>query len=321
VTALVARFHAGPVHTYAIHFGPEHPNELAFSGLVAEHSHTRHHVVGFSGQQVFDQLEETIRALDDPIGDPLTVPNLLLGRAAAQDTNVILNGEGGDPCFGGPKNLPMLLHEIYSPGCDREVAYLRSYRRCYDDLPRLLTPEVQAQLLQDEPQEAILTPFFSNPSMHHYLNKLMHINVRLKGADHILTKVNNLTTANRLLGRSPLFDRRVVETSFAIPPTYKLAGTKEKAVLKSAVADLLPDIIVQRPKSGMRVPVQNWFKNELNRYTHGILLSRTSRIQPYINQNLVRDWLANRGNLLPRHGSKLWLLVTLEVWLRVQEES
>ena len=67
---------------------------------------------------------ETMAALDDPIGDPLTVPNLLLGRAAAQDTDVILNGEGSDPCFGGPKNLPMLLHELYTPDESREVAYL-----------------------------------------------------------------------------------------------------------------------------------------------------------------------------------------------------
>lgn len=320
VTALVARFHAGPIHTYAIHFGHEHPNELAFSGLVAEHCGTHHHILGFSGQQIYEKLEETIRLLDDPIGDPLTVPNLLLGQAAVLDTNIILNGEGGDPCFGGPKNLPMLLHEIYTPESDRRIAYLRSYRRCYDDLPLLLTPEVQTQLLRAEPQEATLTPFFSNPHMSHYLNKLMHMNVRLKGADHILTKVNNLTTANRLLGRSPLFDKRIVEASFATPPIYKLSGTKEKAVLKSAVADLLPDIIVQRPKSGMRVPVQSWFKYELNRFAHGMLLNRTSRIRPYINQNLIREWLSYRGNLWPRHGSKLWLLLTLEVWLRGQED-
>jgi asparagine synthase (glutamine-hydrolysing) len=51
-----------------------------------------------------------------------------------------------------------------------------------------------------------------------------------------------------------------------------------------------------------------------------MLLSRTSRIRPYINQDLIRDWLSYRDNLYPRHGSKLWLLLTLEVWLRVQEE-
>ncbi|HEY9843484.1 MAG TPA: asparagine synthase-related protein, partial [Candidatus Obscuribacterales bacterium] len=37
-------------------------------------------------------------------------------------------------------------------------------------------------------------------------------------------------------------------------------GTVEKYILKQAVADLLPDHILHRPKSGMQVPVELWFK-------------------------------------------------------------
>ena len=155
--------------------------------------------------------------------------------------------------------------------------------------------------------------------MLHYINKLMHINVRLKGADQILTKVSNLTQANGLLGRSPLFDRRIVDASFAIPPEYKLAGVVEKAVLKRAVADLLPEAVLTRPKSGMLVPVQGWFRQELRRFASDLLLDRRARIRPYINREIIKQWFAYRGNLWPRHGVKLWLLLTLEVWLRAQE--
>jgi asparagine synthase (glutamine-hydrolysing) len=145
------------------------------------------------------------------------------------------------------------------------------------------------------------------------------MNVRLKGADQILTKVANLTSAVGLLGRSPLFDRRVVEASFSIPPALKLAGAEEKAVLKAAVADLLPEAILTRPKSGMLVPVQGWFRRELRRFARGVLLDRRARTRPYLNPELVREWLAYRGNVWPRHGVKLWLLLTLELWLRAQE--
>ena len=319
VTALAAIYAPGKVHTYAINFGAKYPNELAFSSLVAEHCGTCHHVLTLTGKEVGGMLPETMTALDDPIGDPLTVPNLMLGRRAAQDTGVILNGEGGDPCFGGPKNHSMFLHDLYPREESRESAYLRSYQKCYDDLPALLSPEVQSVLAKGEPQEALLTPFLSNPGMSNYLNKLMHINVRLKGADHILTKVSNLTQANGLLGRSPLFDRRIVDASFGIPPEYKLAGVTEKAVLKRAVSDLLPQSIVNRPKSGMLVPVQAWFRGELRKFASGLLMDRRARIRPYINQEVVRRWLDYRGNLWPRHGIKLWLLLTLEVWLRAQE--
>ena len=319
VTALAARDAPGPVHTYAIHFGEKYPNELAFSSLVAEHCGTQHHILTLPGKQIREAFLETMSALDDPIGDPLTIPNFLLGRAAVQDTDVILNGEGGDPCFGGPKNLPMLLHELYTPAGHREAAYLRSYQKCYDDLPRLLTPEVQTALRKEEPQEALLTPFLTDAKMPHFLNRLMCINVLLKGSDHILTKVNNLTTANGLMGRSPLFDRRIVDASFAIPPTYKLSGAEEKLVLKRAVADLLPEVILTRPKSGMLVPVQGWFKRDLRRFARRLLLSRRARTRSYFNREVVREWFSYRGNIWPRHGVKLWLLLTLEVWLRAQE--
>jgi asparagine synthase (glutamine-hydrolysing) len=319
VTALAARLHAGPVHTYAIHFGEQYRNELEFSSMVAAHCRTQHHVIELTGSQIRENIVESIAALDDPIGDPLTTPNLILGRMAARDCSVILNGEGGDPCFGGPKNLPMMLHEVYS-GAMRETAYLRAYQKCYDDLPRLLTLETQTQLVKCEPQEAAFTPYFGPESgMNSYLNRLMLTNTLLKGADNILTKVNNLTSANNLIGRSPLFDRRIVEVSFAIPPEHKLAAGVEKAILKRAVADLLPEPILTRPKSGMLVPVQGWFRKDLKRMARGLLLSRSARIRPYLSQELIREWMAYRGSIWPRHGIKLWLVLTLEIWLRENE--
>ncbi len=319
ITALAARDAPGPLHTFAIHFGPEYPHELEYSDLVARHCGTRHHVIALPAKRIRETLPETLEALDDPIGDPLTTPNLILGRAAASETGVVLNGEGGDPCFGGPKNLPMLLHELYGQE-DRAGAYLRAFQKCYDDLPRLLRPDVQTAL-RAAPPEALFAPLLDHEAAGHYLNRLMYVNTRFKGADHILTKVSNLTSACGLVGRSPLFDRRVVSASFTIPPQFKLSGASEKAVLKRAVADLLPEVILTRPKSGMLVPVQGWFARDLRPMARSLLLGRRARIRPYLDQTLVREWLEGRPHLRPRAGVKLWLLLTLELWLRVNERD
>jgi asparagine synthase (glutamine-hydrolysing) len=329
VTAIAARQRAGagagaPFHSYAIHFGAGFPNELDFSAMVARHCGTRHRVLELPASLIKKHLAESIAALDDPIGDPLTVPNLLLGKAARNDVGVILNGEGGDPLFGGPKNGPMLLHELYAGGDEagRIDAYFRSYQKCYDDLGRLLTPAVSTRLTDHPPLSALLDPFLADDraTMRQYLNRLMQINVDLKGADQILTKVSNLTTACGLVGHSPLFDVRVAEAAFAIPAIYKRAGAMEKAVLKAAVADLLPDAILTRPKSGMQVPVQRWFQRDLRRFAAGLLLSRTSRIRPYLRQDVIKEWLDYRTTQpFARQGVKLWLVLTLEIWLRENE--
>jgi asparagine synthase (glutamine-hydrolysing) len=309
ITALVAKFHNAPVHTYSIHFGENCPNELAFSSLVSNHCQTQHHILEITPNKMWDTLPITMDNLDDPIGDPLTVPNYLLAQLAKENIGVILNGEGGDPCFGGPKNQPMLLNQLYNP-LDTLSAYLASFQKCAQDLSKLFKPEA-IDIIQKEPY--IFAEDLSGNT--DYLNRLMLLNIKYKGADQILTKVNNLTRAAGLEGRSPLFDRRIVELSLQIPPQYKLYASEEKAVLKQAVTDLLPEVIIKRPKSGMMVPVQLWFREYWSRKAQHLLLSRNSAIAPYLNQKIIRDWLNYQGDIWGRYGVKLWLLVSLEIWL------
>ena len=312
VTALASKFHPAPVHTYSIHFGEKCPNELEFSSLVAKHCATQHHILEITFRQMWEQLPETMKLLDDPIGDPLTVPNLLLGRLA-RSVGVVLNGEGGDPCFGGPKNQPMLINQLYGAVTQHNSlqAYLIAFQKCASDLPQLLKPDILTAVRH---QPHVFTEDLESTAS--YLNRLMALNIKYKGADHILTKVNNLMRAAGLQGRSPLFDQRIVERSMQIPPEYKLSGVQEKAVLKQAVADLLPEQILHRPKSGMMVPVQLGFQQYWQREAKALLLNPKAAIAPNLNQSIIQQWLDYRGDTWQRYGVKLWLLASLEYWLQ-----
>ncbi len=314
ITALAAKHHVAPLHTYSIHFGDRTPHELAFSGLVAPHCQTQHHILQITFETMWQRLPEAMANLDDPIGDPLTVPNLLLGQLARQDVGVILKGEGGDPCFWGPKNQPMLINSLYGAVTHQATlqAYLVSYQKCAIGLEQL--PQLSIWAIVQSAPWVFSADLESEQS---YLNRLMALNIKFKGADQILTKVSNLTQAAGLQGRSPLFDQRIVELSMSIPPEYKLSGVEEKAVLKQAVADLLPEAIINRPKSGMMVPVQLGFREYWNREARALLLNPPAAIAPYLNQSLMRDWLDYRGDTWQRYGIKLWLLASLEIWLQV----
>lgn len=320
VTALAARLHDHPVRTYAINFGATFPNELAYSGLVAAHCGTDHTVLTFDGKTIANHLAETVALLDCPVGDPLTTPNMLLARAAARDgLSVILNGEGGDPVFGGPKNQPMLVFEFHRDDPNpavRASAYLRSYQKCYDQLDDLLTADVLAALRDAPPLERHVQPYLESPRMTSYLNRLLYTNLRTKGAHHILPKVERMTTASGIEGRSPLFAFPLVDAAFAVPPTLKLRGLQEKWVLKQAVRDLLPPTILQRPKSGMLMPVQYWLHSPLRDLTNDLLLGPQARTHGLFREHVVRDWMQHRGLVWRRHGQFIWLLITLELWLR-----
>lgn len=319
VVALARKLHSKPVHCYSIHFGNECPNELEFSSLVAKHCDAKHHIIEITPDDMWNMHSEVLSILDDPIGDPLTVPNLILGRVAREHTKVILNGEGGDPCFGGPKNQPMMLNSLYQSELDEEEnkrtitsTYLASFQKCSTDLPRLLLPHIYNETADS-------TSVFEADLLlaGHYVNKLMLINTKFKGADQILTKVNNITSALGVHGRSPLFDRRIVEASLSIPPQHKLRGAQEKAVLKSAIQDLLPQRILDRPKSGMMVPVQLWYRKYWNSMARQLLLSRKAKIAAYLDQRVIKDWLDYNGDIWGRYGVKLWLLCSLELWMQI----
>ncbi len=321
VLALAARQHRGPITAYSISFGAGHRNELPWSELVATHCGVRRVVVEASAGEVAAELDATVGALSQPNGDPLTVPNTLLFRRAAADTRCMLNGEGGDPCFGGPKNAPMLLAELLDGDVEhidplaRARSYLRAHQKCYDDLPAMLRPDLIATL-REQSMEHLVESWLREPRWPGLLDKLMAINIAFKGAHHILPKVDHLSFASGVCPRSPLFDRRVVELSLQVPGSSKRRGAVEKHLLKQAVRDLLPRAILERPKSGMMVPVEAWFQGPLRDFAAERLLDGLAQWDLF-DPRWLRSLLDGRlGGLRPRHGVKIWLLLTLEAWLR-----
>lgn len=316
VVALVRRLHDGPLDTYSVWFGPQHAHELEFSRAVAAHVGVPHHEVHVRPEHIEADFDRTVAALGEPNGDPLTVPNSLIFRAAAQRSPILFNGEGGDPCFGGPKNGPMILAALFGDAeAAPEADYLRAHQRCYDDLADLLHPDVASRLVPGA-LEAEVAPWLVDPRWPGFLDRLMAINVTWKGAHHILPKVDRLAAAEGVWPRSPLFDHRLVELAFEIPGTLKRHGAEEKWLLKRAVEDLLPASVVDRPKSGMMVPVEAWFDGPLKRWAKERLLDGLA------TWDLVdEDWTyalldGKRRGLRPRRGIKIWLLLTLESWLR-----
>ena len=308
--------------TFSVHFGAEYQRENDFVQLMVDRYRTDHHWLEIRPAHFVERLRDIIWRLDDPIGDPVTVPNYLLAQAAAQVAEIVLNGEGGDPCFGGPKNLPMLLARLYGPLPGEppngwlERNYLRAFQRCYQDLDALLDPALRREAGGDAALIGLLEPFFQTSKPQDFINKLMAMNIRLKGANLILVKVEKMTAANGVLALPPLFSRRIIETSMRCPPTTKLEGAVEKSVLKKAVRDIVPQPIIDRPKSGMMVPVRFWFQGDLRRYGEHLLSRKNLQRCGLFNPDYVKRLLNYEMEGVPglRHGLKLWMLMTFLLW-------
>lgn len=324
VTAELVRQSTKKVRTYSLHFGEKYPNELAYARLVAERLGTEHEEVLIRPKDFVGNLHDMVWHLDDPIGDPITMPNFELAKRVGSEVDFVFNGEGGDPCFGGPKNIPMLLLHWYGtkrPPLFQEKAYLASYRRAYEELEYLFTPDFRKQI-DDESLASQLTPFFECEHPRNYLDKLTAINIRLKGAHLILPKVERMLAATGRVPLSPLFSSELVRLSFQIPSVMKLRRGIEKVVIKEAYRDTLPQQIIDRPKSGMRVPVHFWFQGELRKYARKLLSPKEIKSAGIFDHRRVKQLLnysIEEGN--GRYGMRLWMLLTFEIWRHMVIEN
>jgi asparagine synthase (glutamine-hydrolysing) len=146
--------------------------------------------------------------------------------------------------------------------------------------------------------------------------------LRLKGAAQILPKVLKASAAAGIAVRSPLFDRQLAELAFSLPPAMKLKGSIEKYVLKQAVRDIVPATIIERPKSGMLVPVHYWFNKELRSFAKELLLHRNAKIRNLIERNTLQNLIDFKGGgIKPYYGDRLWLLLSLELWMQAHNIS
>ena len=130
-----------------------------------------------------------------------------------------------------------------------------------------------------------------------------------------MPKVDRMLAAHGLEHRAPLFDERMLHLSMALPASLKLRDGVEKIVLKRAYANDLPASVVQRPKSGMRVPVHMWFLRDLKAYAHQLLLSPQCLDAGIFEAKRIRELLAYDARRAPgRYGLRLWMLMTFELW-------
>jgi asparagine synthase (glutamine-hydrolysing) len=91
----------------------------------------------------------------------------------------------------------------------------------------------------------------------------------------ILVISDRSAMANGVEARVPFLDHEVVELIASLPPESKMSGFTEKAVLRAAMADLLPKEIRARTKQPFMTPIRPWFFGEASpRFVNEALSAR-----------------------------------------------
>jgi asparagine synthase (glutamine-hydrolysing) len=126
-------------------------------------------------------------------------------------------------------------------------------------LLRYLSPEVRAEFDSSGQRElaALLAgqdPGWDAVSRAQYNEAVTFLDPYL-----LSSQGDRVAMAHAVEGRFPFLDVRVVEYSNSLPKRLKMPGLSEKALLKRAVADLVPGSVLERPKRPFRAPIQAAF--------------------------------------------------------------
>lgn len=200
-------------------------------------------------------------------------------------------------------------------------------RRCAAWL-LFFTPEMQMELLQStmsdemsghDPQEPYARYYMAlnRSTAADHVNRLMYTDLKTLLPDAYLEKVDKAAMACSLETRLPFLDHRLVELVFQVPGQYKVRGLSTKLILKRAVRELVPDVVLRKPKHGFAVPTEPWFQGHLRDFVFEILLDERTRNRGYFNMEFVEQlWREHTGNFHLWDG-QLWLLLNFELWHRM----
>ena len=321
--AAIAQKHTGLVETFSVGFQDAKLDESRHARAVATALGTRHHHFDFDLEACLSVFEDTIAALDEPVGDPACLPVYLLARESATRVKVVLTGEGADEIFAGYDYYPIGSERTSRfPSLSRLLARRREQRATASPGPFFRSdhttasgfPMLTSKGDRDDvvPQPGSEAPSDEDAWTSGLMTELAGIDCELRRAqqadlrswlpDDLLVKLDRMTMAASIEGRAPYLEPDLVALGLAMPAEWKQAGGNRKRVLRDAVRPLLPLEIVDRRKQGFVLPMQEWLLGPLRERlldglgsgpADGLDLASTRRI---VEEDLGRG--ASRSRLL-----------------------
>ena len=351
ITAVMQHQSSQPVRTFTVAFDDTKFDESQYARAIAAHLGTRHEEFSLGEREIVEQVPALVSLMDEPTANGSFFPVYLISRLARTQVTVVLSGDGGDELFAGynryalapsawrrsrwiPAPLRRGLAGALAAGSSSESAWLmRKMMRVGSQvgsadtrrkLARILTAatftETYLRLTSWWTEPERLNPGLEAP-MRDWPAQFKDDLPSMLLADQInylpddnLAKVDRASMAASLETRLPLLDHRLVEFSWRLPDSLKLRGRTTKWLLRAILDRYLPRSLIERPKMGFTVPIDQWLRGPLRSWAGDMLgnsaFHRLFPIEPAVCRRLWDEYLAGHGPA----ASEIWALVVLSAW-------
>ncbi len=339
------------VHTFTVAFQEHEFNEAAVARRTSATFNTQHQELLLTSGDMLARLSDAVSALDQPSMDGINT--YFVSWAATQaGLKVALSGLGGDEVFGGYSTFQRTPHfqrvkslggmvpdrlraamaaavtsDGFAPGdAARKIAALwnepESLPDAYYFSRALFTPPQVGALLRggEAPANELLWWNWLSASARQArkldpFTAVSCMETQSYLVNTLLRDTDAMSMAHSLEVRVPFLDHELVEYVTQLPESIKLRKGTPKALLISALADLLPREVVEQTKRGFTFPWASWLKGPLKQKIQTGLAEFSPALAGVLNVGEVR---AVWKSYLEGHTSwsRPWSLYVLNEWAR-----
>ena len=214
--------------------------------IMQQYLDTNHHWTVLSPQQLLDSMESATIARDLPGMADVDFSLLYFCGEIRKDVKVALSGECADEIFGG-----------YPWYRDPDVRALDGFPWAQNTAQRaaFLAPEIAkkvnaTEFVNDRYNQTLATCDIlpENSPLERRMKQMVNLNHRWF-MQTLLDRKDRMSMYCGLEVRVPFCDYRIAEYLYGVPWEFKDYGGKEKALLRLAMKDVLPEGVLNRKKS------------------------------------------------------------------------
>ena len=163
----------------------------------------------------------------------------------------------------------------------------------------------------------ITTPA-SFADLNDFPHRMMYMDLITYLPDDILTKLDRATMGVSLEGRVPLLDHRVVEFAWRLPLSLKISHNQSKWVLRQVLDRYVPKKLIDRPKMGFGIPIDNWLRGDLRDWAEDLLDENSMKKQGYFQTEIIQKKWQEHLSGDRNWQYDLWDILMFQAWMEKQ---